>query len=43
MPSDACSEVWLRDLEKVNPEVIEAPENQSLYYNFPIIRKGYKK
>ena len=21
MPSDACSEVWLRDLEKVNPEV----------------------
>ncbi len=27
MPSDACSEVWLRDLEKVNPEVYRAPEN----------------
>ena len=22
MPSDACSEVWLRDLEKVNPECV---------------------
>ncbi len=24
MPSDACAEVWLRDLEKANPVVIEA-------------------